>query len=58
VYLAAELLAGVLAAIAYTLITPDPADTAAPSTDAPASPATSATPAPSTARSTDAPATI
>jgi glycerol uptake facilitator protein len=39
VYLAAELLAGALAAIAYTLITPDPADTGAPSTDAPAIPA-------------------
>jgi len=33
VYLLAELLAGVLAAIAYTAITADPEDTAAPSTD-------------------------
>jgi glycerol uptake facilitator protein len=41
VYLVAEFLAGALAAIAYTLITPDPADTAAPSTDAPAIPAQS-----------------
>jgi glycerol uptake facilitator len=41
VYLFAEFLAGALAAIAYTLITPDPADTAAPSTDAAAIPAQS-----------------
>jgi glycerol uptake facilitator protein len=33
VYLIAELLAGALAAIAYTAITPDPEDSAAPSTD-------------------------
>ena len=33
VYLLAELLAGALAALAYTAITPDPEDTAAPSTD-------------------------
>src|SRR5919199_427844 len=33
VYLIAELLAGVVAALAYTAITPDPDDTAAPSTD-------------------------
>jgi glycerol uptake facilitator protein len=39
VYVLAELLAGALAAVVYTLITPDPARTAAPSTDAPAIPA-------------------
>jgi glycerol uptake facilitator protein len=37
-YLLAEFLARALATIAYTLITPDPAGTAAPSTDAPAIP--------------------
>ncbi|HYY11286.1 MAG TPA: aquaporin [Kineosporiaceae bacterium] len=34
VYLVAEFAAGALAALAYTAITPDPQDTAAPSTDA------------------------
>ncbi|MGZ4611956.1 MAG: dihydroxyacetone kinase subunit DhaK, partial [Kineosporiaceae bacterium] len=38
VYLIPELLAGAVAGIAYTLITPDPEDTAAPSTDAPGIP--------------------
>jgi glycerol uptake facilitator protein len=48
VYLIAELLAGVVAALAYRAITAEPDDTAAPSTDS----------APRPSQATDAPATI
>ncbi len=48
VYLIAELLAGVAAAVAYTAITAEPDDTAAPSTDS----------APVPVQATDSPATI
>jgi glycerol uptake facilitator protein len=48
VYLAAELLAGVVAALAYTAITAEPDLTAAPSTDS----------APVPLQATDSPATI
>jgi glycerol uptake facilitator protein len=48
VYLIGELLAGALAALAYAAITPDPEDTAAPSTDT----------APVPAQAADSPATV
>jgi glycerol uptake facilitator protein len=48
VYLIAEFLAGALAALAYTAITPRPQDSAAPSTDAPPVPA----------QATESPATV
>jgi glycerol uptake facilitator protein len=48
VYLIAEFLAGALAALAYRAITPQPQDSAAPSTDAPPVPA----------QATESPATV
>ncbi|HYJ76287.1 MAG TPA: aquaporin [Kineosporiaceae bacterium] len=48
VYLVAEFLAGALAALAYAAVTPDPEESAAPSTDS----------APVPAQATDSPATV